>query len=161
MCVTQYDCIYQPPSRSSMGLFQILELIVMGVCGLLCAGNLIEIINSKSSANNVVLILTIVGDVLVVAGLVLVFIGLFCPCQPSNLRTGIICFVVGSIIFAVAIGLLFWAKAEAKKGKTLGGILTIIVGVIMIFTGSLVNLILGIAFIVMAIAYFAALKSKK
>ena len=103
MCVTQYDCIYQPPSRSSMGLFQILELIVMGVCGLLCAGNLIEIINSKSSANNVVLILTIGGDVLVVAGLVLVLIGLFCPCQGNNLRTGIICFVVGAIVFAVAI----------------------------------------------------------
>ena len=103
MCVTQYDCIYQPPSRSSMGLFQIVELIVMGVCGILCAGNLIECINNKSSANNVVLILTIIGDIFVVAGLILVFMGLFCPCQPSNLRTGIICFVVGAIIFAVAI----------------------------------------------------------
>ena len=103
MCVSQYDCIYQPPSRSSMGLFQIVELIVMGVCGLLCAGNLIECLNNKTSLNNVVLILTIIGDVLVVAGLILVFMGLFCPCQPNNLRTGIICFVVGAIVFAVAI----------------------------------------------------------
>ena len=103
MCVTSYDCIYQPPSRSSMGLFQILELIIMGVCGILCAGNLIEILQSKSSVNSVVLILTIIGDVLVVAGLVLVLMGLFCPCQANNLRTGIVCFVAGAIVFAVAI----------------------------------------------------------
>ena len=104
MCVTQYDCIYQPPSRSSMGLFQIIELIVMGVCGILCAGNLIEYFNKNSNRGvTAVLILLIIGNICVVAGLILVFMGLFCPCQPSNLRTGIICFVVGAIIFAVAI----------------------------------------------------------
>ena len=131
MCVTQYDCIYQPPSRSSMGLFQILELIVMGVCGLLCAGNLIEIINSKSSANNVVLILTIVGDIFVVAGLVLVFIGLFCPCQPSNLRTGIICFVVGSIIFAVAILLPIFKGGSVLVTQILQLILLILLAYVL------------------------------
>ena len=102
MCVTQYDCIYTPPSRNSMGLFQIVELIVMCVCGLLCAGNLIEYFNSNEKVNTI-LILLIVGNILVVAGLVLVFMGLFCPCQSSNLRCGIICFVAGALVFAVAI----------------------------------------------------------
>ena len=104
MCVTQYDCIYQPPSRSSMGLFQIVELIIMGVCGILCASNLIEYFN-KSNDQRVyaVLILLIIGNICVVAGLILVFVGLFCPCQSTNLRTGIICFVVGAICFAISI----------------------------------------------------------
>ena len=132
MCVTQYDCIYQPPSRSSMGLFQILELIVMGVCGILCAGNLIECMNNKSSVNNnVVLILTIVGDIFVVAGLVLVFIGLFCPCQPSNLRTGIICFVVGSIIFAVAILLPIFKGGSVLVTQILQLILLILLAYVL------------------------------
>ena len=104
MCVTQYDCIYQPPSRSSMGLFQIIELIIMGVCGILCAGNLIEYFNKNNgSVVSAVLILLIIGNICVVAGLILVFIGLFCPCQAYNLRTGIICFVVGAICFAISI----------------------------------------------------------
>ena len=132
MCVTQYDCIYQPPSRTSMGLFQIIELIIMGVCGILCAGNLIECMNNKSSVNNnVVLILTIVGDVFVVAGLVLVFIGLFCPCQATNLRTGIICFVVGSIIFAVAILLPIFKGGSVLVTQILQLILLILLAYVL------------------------------
>ena len=104
MCVTQYDCIYQPPSRSSMGLFQIIELIIMGVCGILCASNLIEYFNKDAHQRVVAeLILLIIGNICVVAGLILVFVGLFCPCQSTNLRTGIICFVVGAICFAISI----------------------------------------------------------
>ena len=104
MCVTQYDCIYQPPSRSSMGLFQIIELIIMGVCGILCASNLIEYFNKDAHQRVVAeLVLLIIGNICVVAGLILVFVGLFCPCQSTNLRTGIICFVVGAICFAISI----------------------------------------------------------
>ena len=114
MCVTSYDCIYQPPSRSSMGLFQIIELIIMGVCGILCAGNLIEYFKNNSGVTTL-LILSIVGDILVVAGLVLVFFGLFCPFNSNNLRTGIICFVVGAIVFAVAILL---SVVSSSNGKT-------------------------------------------
>ena len=102
MCVTQYDCIYQPPSRSSMGLFQIVELIIMGVCGILCAGNLIEYFRNNKGVS-ALLILLIIGNICVVAGLILVFMGLFCPCQASNLRTGIICFVVGALCYAIAL----------------------------------------------------------
>ena len=109
MCVTQYDCIYQPPSRSSMGLFQIVELIVMGVCGILCASNLIEYFK-KNDGVNAILILLIIGNICVVAGLVLVFMGLFCPCQASNLRTGIICFVVGALCYAIALLLPIFRK---------------------------------------------------
>ena len=104
MCVTQYDCIYQPPSRSSMGLFQIIELIIMGVCGILCASNLIEYFNKDAHQRVVAeLVLLIIGNICVVAGLILEFVGLFCPCQSTNLRTGIICFVVGAICFAISI----------------------------------------------------------
>ena len=103
MCLTE-DCL-TPPNKSSLGLFQIIELIIMAVCGILCAAELIDIINSDLKHETVYLVLLIVADVFVVVGLVFVIWGLFCGTS-NNIRTGIICFVVGCLCLVVKTILL-------------------------------------------------------
>ena len=98
MCLTE-DCL-RPPNKSYLGLFQIIELIIMAVCGILCAAELIDIMNSNLKDGTVYLILIIVADVFVVVGLVFVIWGLFCGTS-NNIRTGIICFVVGCLCLVV------------------------------------------------------------
>ena len=103
MCLTE-DCL-RPPNKSSLGLFQIIELIIMAVCGILCAAELIDIMNSDLKHETVYLVLLIVADVFVVVGLVFVIWGLFCGTS-NNIRTGIICFVVGCLCLVVKTILL-------------------------------------------------------
>ena len=98
MCLTE-DCLI-PPNKNSLGLFQIIELIIMAVCGILCAAELIDIFNYEGSIKNIYLILIIVADVFVVVGLVFVIWGLFCGTS-NNIRIGIICFVVGCLCIVV------------------------------------------------------------
>ena len=97
MCLT--DECYRPPSKTSLGLFQIIELIIMAVCGILCGAELIDLFNDKTPGT-VYIILTIVADVFIVVGLVFVIWGLFCGTS-NNIRTGIICFVVGCLCLVV------------------------------------------------------------
>ena len=102
MCVQNgCDFIYNPPSKSNMGLFQIIELVIMGVCGILCGMSLYDLLRVDSKMSEY-LILCIVADVFIVVGLVLVIWGLFCGTS-GQVRSGIICFVIGSIVFAVYI----------------------------------------------------------
>ena len=103
MCLTE-EC-YQPPNKQSLGLFQIIELIIMAVCGILCAAELIDIMNSNLKNETIYLILIIVADVFVVVGLVFVIWGLFCGTS-NNIRTGIVCFVVGCLCLVVKTILL-------------------------------------------------------
>ena len=103
MCLTE-EC-YQPPNKTSLGLFQIIELIIMAVCGILCAAELIDIMNSNLKNETIYLILIIVADVFVVVGLVFVIWGLFCGTS-NNIRTGIVCFVVGCLCLVVKTILL-------------------------------------------------------
>jgi hypothetical protein len=102
MCVQNgCDFIYNPPSKTNMGLFQIIELVIMGVCGILCGMSLYDLLRIDSRVT-AYLILCIVADVFIVLGLSLVLWGLFCGTS-AQVRSGIICFVVGSILFAVYI----------------------------------------------------------
>ena len=98
MCLTE-DCL-RPPNKSYLGIFQIIELIIMAGCGILCAAELIDIFNYQGKVSNVYLILIIVADVFIVVGLVFVIWGLFCGTS-NNIRTGIICFVVGCLCLVV------------------------------------------------------------
>ena len=98
MCLTE-DCL-RPPNKSYLGIFQIIELIIMAVCGILCAAELIDIFNYQGKVSNVYLILIIVADVFIVVGLVFVIWGLFCGTS-TNIRTGIVCFVVGCLCLVV------------------------------------------------------------
>ena len=105
MCVISgCECLYTPPSRNNLTIWGILELIIMAICGLLCASDLIELFNSDAHhRTSIVLILVVVADVFIVLGLCLIIFGLFCSPSQSQIRSGIICFVVGAICFAVAI----------------------------------------------------------
>ena len=98
MCLTE-ECMV-PPNKTSLGLFQIIELIIMAVCGILCGAELIDIMNSDLKHETVYLILLIFADIFVVVGLVFVIWGLFCGTS-NNIRTGIICFVVGCLCLIV------------------------------------------------------------
>ena len=124
MCV-QNGCefIYNPPSKSSMGLFQILELVIMGVCGILCGMGLYDILKYDSKVSTY-LILCIVADVFIILGLVLVLWGLFCGTS-NQVRSGIICFVVGSIIFAVYI-ILFGIKEKETNIYTIINVVALV-----------------------------------
>ena len=124
MCV-QNGCefIYNPPSRSNMGLFQILELIIMGVCGILCGMGLYDLLRYDSKVSTY-LILCIVADVFIILGLVLVLWGLFCGTS-NQVRSGIICFVVGSIIFAVYI-ILFGIKEKETNIYTIINVVALV-----------------------------------
>ena len=102
MCVQNgCDFIYNPPSKTNMGLFQIIELVIMGVCGILCGMSLYDLLN-KDSRVTAYLILFIVAYVFIFLVLVLFLWGLFCGTS-AQVSFGIICFVVGSILFAVYI----------------------------------------------------------
>ena len=124
MCV-QNGCefIYNPPSKSNMGLFQILELVIMGVCGILCGMGLYDILKYDSKVSTY-LILCIVADVFIILGLVLVLWGLFCGTS-NQVRSGIICFVVGSIIFAVYI-ILFGIKEKETNIYTIINVVALV-----------------------------------
>ena len=108
MGVTCYGCnscgdLDRPPSRSNMSLFAIIEIVIMGVCGVLCLVQLINMFNSNTPLNNVWTIVQIIIDILIVAGLVFVIYGLFCAPSPAPIRTGILCFVVGAILALVVL----------------------------------------------------------
>ena len=127
MCVISgCESLYVPPSKTNIGLFQIIELILMGVCGILSGMSLFEAFRkNESNSLNEYSILCIVADVFIVAGLCLVLWGLFCGTS-GQVRSGIICFVVGSIIFAVYLVL-------AILGDKGANIYTIVNLVVLIF----------------------------
>ena len=88
-----------PPSRNHMGVVQVIELVLMGVVGVLCITDLIHQIGHISTWA----ILSIVCDVLFIAGLVYVIIGLFCNFTTNKIRVGIFCFIGGVVIQLVFV----------------------------------------------------------
>ena len=106
MCIVSYSCgdLDRPPSRQNMSLFAIIELVIMGVVGILCLIGLVDFIkalNKSSGSWDVITILRLIEYVLIVAGLCLIIIGLFCSISQYQIRTGIMCFAVGGIISIV------------------------------------------------------------
>ncbi len=106
MCIVSSSCgdLDRPPSRQNMSLFAIIELVIMGVVGILCLIGLVDFIkalNKSSGSWDVITILRLIEYVLIVAGLCLIIIGLFCSISQYQIRTGIMCFAVGGIISIV------------------------------------------------------------
>ena len=106
MCIVSSSCgdLDRPPSRQNMSLFTIIELVIMGVVGILCLIGLVDFIkalNKSSGSWDVITILRLIEYVLIVAGLCLIIIGLFCSISQYQIRTGIMCFAVGGIISIV------------------------------------------------------------
>ncbi len=91
-----------PPTKGNMGVFQIIELALMIIVGVLCVVDLFQFFKYNTTFN-LWAILIIVMDVCIVVGLVLIFIGLFCAVGSRKIKTGIILFFVGALIAIVFI----------------------------------------------------------
>ena len=107
--------INRPPSRGNMSLIAIIELVIMGVVGILCAMDLYDMIRYMSDDHKwrFFEVLRVVEYVLIVAGLVFILIGLFCSPSQRQIYTGIICFLVGTIL---AIILMVLHILDVDKG---------------------------------------------
>ena len=91
----------RPPSRSNMSLWAIIELVCMGVCAVICGVQLGDMFSNRSKSLETWEIIQIVIDALIVIGMVLILVGLFCSPNASTIRSGILCFVVGAIASCV------------------------------------------------------------
>lgn len=98
-------------------------------------------------------------NVAIILAAISIIVNFFVDARFSNLNLRTL--LVYILVDGVALGLLFWARESAKKEKILGGILTLIVGIIMFFVGGIIDEILGAVFIVMAIAYLIAFSKHK
>ena len=106
--------ITSPPTRGNMSIFAIIELVIMGAVGVVCLVNLVKMIqeltDDKSSRHfDEFTILQIIVFVLIVAGLCFIIMGLFCSISSRHIRTGIMCFCVGTIV-AVVLTILIIIK---------------------------------------------------
>ena len=101
-----------PPSRSNLSIFAIIELVVMGVVGVLCAVDLYYYFKDSRSWDYLTL-LKVIDCIIIVAGLVLIIVGLFCCIGTYQIRTGIICFCVGCIL-AIIITVIILVKGYNK-----------------------------------------------
>ena len=115
MCGPSCGNIESPPSRSNMSLIAIIELVIMGVVGVLCLIQLIDILQSSPKNWGVIQILNIIVDGLIVAGLALILIGLFCSPSQYQIRTGILCFCIGTIISIVVTVLIIIRKEQEDR----------------------------------------------
>ena len=99
--VTPCGDIYQPPSRTNMSLFSIIQIVVMIVISILCLYELVDIINSQKFTTTRTLAL--IDDIVIVAGICYLLYGLFFAASSRNIRIGILLFVVGAVLAMVII----------------------------------------------------------
>ena len=113
ICGPSCGNIDSPPSRANMSLFAIVELVIMGVVGVLCLVDLYYLINNLKNWD-VIEILRVVEYGLIVAGLCLIIIGLFCSISQYQIRTGILCFCIGAIL-AIVITILVLIRKQNEE----------------------------------------------
>ena len=102
MCGPSCGNLDSPPSRHNMSLFAIIELVIMGVVGVICLVELVHVLqNGNFKYWGIIEYLKVVVDALIVIGLVLILIGLFCSPSQYQIRSGILCFCIGAILSIV------------------------------------------------------------
>ena len=137
MCIVSSSCgdLDRPPSRQNMSLFAIIELVIMGVVGILCLIGLVDFIkalNKSSGSWDVITILRLIEYVLIVAGLVLIIIGLFCSISQYQIRTGIMCFAVGGIL-SIVITVLYITNSRTDENNFFYNICYIILMIFLVW----------------------------
>ena len=117
MCGPSCGDLDRPPSRQNMSLVAIIELVIMAVVGILCLYDLVDLIKvlNRSSYWTIIDILRLVEYALIVAGLVLVIIGLFCSISQYQIRTGILCFCIGAILAVVICVLIILDESNTRS----------------------------------------------
>ena len=120
MCGPSCGNLDSPPSRQNMSFIAIIELVIMICVGIVCLVEVITLLQSKISFT-LIPILKVVVDGLIVAGLVLVLIGLFCSPSQYQIRTGILCFCTGAILsVVVTILVLLNVDKNYQQSETVG-----------------------------------------
>ena len=114
-----------PPSKSHMGVVQIIELVLMGIVGILCITDFIRQLTIHISDW---IVLAIICDVLFIAGLIYIVIGLFCNPTTNKIRVGIFCFIGG-----VVIQLVFVFFSLFSKGHLADWLMNLVKAVVLIF----------------------------
>ena len=114
-----------PPSKSHMGVVQIIELVLMGIVGILCITDFIRQLTIHIS---VWIVLAIICDVLFIAGLIYIVIGLFCNPTTNKIRVGIFCFIGGVVIQPVFVFFSLFSK-----GHLADWLMNLVKAVVLIF----------------------------
>ena len=116
MCGPSWGNLDSPPSRHNMSLLAIIELVIMGVVGIMCLIELVDTINySNPKYWTIIEYLKVVVDALIVIGLILILIGLFCSPSQYQIRSGILCFCIGTIICIVITVLVIMNKQNKDR----------------------------------------------
>ena len=114
MCGPSCGDLDSPPSRHNMSLFAIIELVIMAVIGIMCLIELVDTINySNPRSWGIIEYLKVIVDALIVLGLCLILIGLFCSPSQYQIRSGILCFCIGTIL-SIVITVLVIIQKKAK-----------------------------------------------
>ena len=109
--------IYNPPSRSNMSIFAIIELVIMGVIAVLSLVELLDFLSGDKDSNGMIQVLVIIDDIIIVAAVVYIIIGLFVSvCGGRNLKMGILCFIAAGILSMIILVLQI---SDGVKGKEL------------------------------------------
>ena len=103
-CCSSCPELDNPPTRSHMGIVQIIELVVMAIVAILCGYDVYNLFKVGPAGWVFWWILCLAVDVLIIAGLVFVLMGLFASTASSQrIRIGIYCFFAGTIIDIVCV----------------------------------------------------------
>ena len=116
----------KPPSKSHMGPIQIIELVLMAVVGVLCIVDFISQLRVFSI--NFWGVLAIICDVLFIAGLVYIIIGLFCNFTSKKIKIGIYCF-----FGAIVIQLVFIIGSLATTRRLIDWLMNLVKALVMVF----------------------------
>ena len=109
MCIinNQTPCgdIYQPPSRSNMSLFGIIEIVIMIVVAIICLAEVGTFIKNRNNISGYITVLVLIDDIIIVIAVCYLLYGLFCAVSSRNIKIGILLFVVGAVLAMVIIAL--------------------------------------------------------
>ena len=99
--VTPCGDIYQPPSRTNMSFFSIIQLVIMIIVSILCLYEFFDILRAKRY--DTIGTLTLIDDIIIVVGVCYLLYGLFCAASSRNIRIGMMLFVGGAVLAMVII----------------------------------------------------------
>ena len=103
-CESTTPCgdIYQPPSRSNMSIFAIIELVIMCVVAILCLTELFRFLGDGKDFNTMKFLI-LIDDILVVLALGYIVYGFICGFTSQKIRIGIYLFGFAAILAMVII----------------------------------------------------------
>ena len=100
--VTPCGDMYIPPSRTNMSLFSIIQLSIMGLVTISCFYELVDI-NIIRQKYHTFDILTLIDDIIILAGTFYLLYSLFFAASSRNIRIGMILFVIGAVLAMIII----------------------------------------------------------